>query len=270
MTPDYCNTCSYIFKKMASCPNPAILNGEDQFQAYLEYFWAFASVLPLFINLGQALYFFGFRSTRNIFIILAMVLHGLINERGIKRMLAESRPYGSCATSYGLPSGHSGFASGLATWLVLEMVFLHDNVPFKKGNGYKLMTWAYLVMAPFIPISRYYLNYHSIKQCIWGTLTGIVMYGFFFFLMMVIVEKDEGRFWSSLTRRLRHSKVIEENMLGFVGSNGQILLNDVEATPNQENEGYKAPEMKILLPSKSSRGCLIKNEKSLEFPQLRL
>jgi len=261
---------------MASCPNPDIVNGEDQFQAILEYFWAFASVLPLFINLGQALYLVWSRSSRNIFIIIAMLLHGFINERGIKRILAESRPFGSCATSYGLPSGHSGFASGLATWLILEMILLHDKVPFKKGTGYKLMTWAYLVIAPFIPISRVYLNYHSVKQIIWGTITGIVMYTAFFYMMLWIVQKDEGRFWSSLTRRLRHNKIMEENILGFVSSNGQILLNDFEAyelTADQENGGknklstLSETEVKILLPLKSSgKGCLGKKEQSLEIP----
>lgn len=250
MIPDYCNTCSGLFRKMASCPNPAILHGDDTFQSILEYIWAFASVLPLFINVGQLLYLFASRSSRTIFMVIAMVLHGMINEKGLKRWLAESRPYGSCASGYGLPSGHSGFAIGLAAYLVLEMVLLHDKVPFKKGFGYKFMTISYLIVAPLIPISRVFLNYHSVKQIIWGSIVGIALYSLFFYMMLAIVNKNEGKFWSGLTRGLRRRGIMQENILGFVGENGEILMNDVKKTPNQEDGEEK--EMKIVLPLKDN------------------
>ena len=249
MIPGYCSSCSGLFRMMASCPDPAKLNSEDTLQSILEYTWAFASVLPLFINVGQALYFLGWRSSRTIFMILAMVLHGMINEKGLKRWLAERRPDLSCAGGYGLPSGHSGFAMGLAAWLVLEMVLLHDRVPFKKGFGYKLMTFSYLIMAPLIPISRVFLHYHSVKQIIWGSVVGIVLYSVFFYMMLVIVNKNEGRFWSRLTRGLRRRGIMQENILGFAGLNGEILMNDVEKTANQEDGEEK--ELKVVLPLKA-------------------
>ena len=246
---------------MAACPNPAILHGPDLFQAFLEYTWAYASILPLIINIVQGIYFLGWRSSRTLFMVIAMVLHGWINTHILKKAFAESRPADSCTGGYGLPSGHSGFAIGLAMWLVLEMVLLHDKVPFKKGKGYKLMTILYLMVAPVISISRVYLHYHSMKQILWGAVTGIVIYSAWFLVMLVIVNKNEGKFWSGLTRGLRHRGIMEENILGFSESNGEVLMNDIEKRPDQE--GGEDQELKVVLPLKESiRNLIWKRGKS--------
>jgi len=250
MRPDYCDSCTDPFKMMAACPDPAILHGPDLFQAILEYIWAYASLLPLFINIGQGVYLLGWRSSRTIFMAIAMVLHGWVNTHILKKAFAESRPADSCAPGYGLPSGHSGFAIGLAAWLILEMVLLHDKVPFKRGKGYKLMTILYLMVAPLIAISRVFLHYHSMKQIVWGAVTGIVMYSAWFLVMLMIVSKNEGRFWSELTRGLRQRKIIEENLLGYETANGEVLMSDHEKVPNQEEDDSENKELKVVLPLK--------------------
>jgi len=235
----------------AACPDPAILHGPDLFQAFLEYTWAYASILPLFINIGQGIYFLGWRSSRTIFMAIAMVLHGWINTHILKKAFAESRPADSCTGGYGMPSGHSGFAIGLAMWLIWEIVLLHDKVPFKKGKGYKLMTLLYFFMAPLISISRVYLHYHSMKQILWGAVTGIVIYSAWFFVMLAIVNKNEGKFWGRLTKGLRNRKIMEENLLSFETLNGESLLGDIEKSPNQEeNENSEVQELKVVLPLK--------------------
>jgi len=249
----YCTTtCNIIFKRLASCPNPKQYPSGDFSDVFVNYLWVFASVLPYIINIGFVFYLVFARSSRVLFLFGALAIQNTLNEHVIKKILAESRPIGACSESYGLPSGHSSFAAGLATWLILELIVLHERVPFKKDKIYKMMAMLYIMISPLIPISRHYLNYHSIKQIWCGVFAGIFFSMLTFYLMMTLMYKNEGKYWSGLMRRINQKLKFEENILMFKSESRELLLNEIESdcgeNPDQQEEGLIEQKVDIILP----------------------
>jgi len=266
----YCETCNPILKRFASCPNEVRYpSGGDSWDAFVEFIWVFASVLPYFVNIGFAICLIFARSSRLLWMFGAIGFQSLVNEHFLKRILAENRPYGACSSSYGLPSGHSSFTSALATWLILEWVVLHDKVPFKKSPFYKAITISYLLFSPLIPISRHYLNYHTIKQIFCGLATGVLFSAVSFYLMVVILHKNEGTYWSSFMRKFNLKLRIEEDILLYKSENGEMLLHEIQdgTLPDQENgDGLSVKKIYIILPLKESiRDMLWKSNKKTPF-----
>jgi len=111
----YCGTCSPFFKHMESCPRPHIFEGGEIIEMLLEVIWVFSSALPYLISLGVIIHYLTKRTTRGFFIMTNLLLHtvacGLL-----KKYFAQPRPLGACSSSFGYPSGHSGYTSSLVTW----------------------------------------------------------------------------------------------------------------------------------------------------------
>jgi len=101
----------------------------------------------------------------------------------LKSVIAQARPVGACSTSYGYPSGHSGFAAAVVTWLVMEILFFDSKAIFKQSKFYVWSRNALILFAPLVPTSRHYLNYHTIEQIICGAIVGTITSVIFFFLV---------------------------------------------------------------------------------------
>jgi len=251
----YCTTCNIILKRVSSCPNSDRYASGDFSDVLVNYLWVIASVLPYIINIGFVFYLVFARSSRVLFMFGVLAIQNTLNEHIIKKILAEARPIGACSESYGLPSGHSAFAAGLTTWLILELIVFHDRVPFKKNRVYKTMATLYIVFSPLIPISRHYLNYHSIKQIWCGIFAGAFFSLLTFYLMMILIYKNEGRYWSGLMRRINLKLKFEENILMFKSESRELLLNEIESdcgeNPDQQEEGgLTEQKVNIILPLK--------------------
>jgi len=194
---DYCNTCFSLFKILDSCPRSSVFKDGNSLEDTLEGIWVASSVLLVIIYIAIGLWTFVRRTSRAFFLLLILILQIILNEVILKRIFAQARPIGACATSYGLPSGHSAFAACLATWLLLEFIMFHDKVPFKKTKVYLFLRNISILIIPLIPISRYYLNYHTIEQICFGILSGCVFPTVLFFIKISIIHRDDGKFYSN-------------------------------------------------------------------------
>jgi len=111
----------------------------------------------------------------------------------LKKYIAQHRPIGACSTTYGYPSSHSGFTASLTVWLILEARLIHEKAHFKSGWAYTHMRNTFFCLAPLVPISRYFLNYHSIEQIIVGLIVGTMVTVPYFFMMNRILSQKGNR-----------------------------------------------------------------------------
>lgn len=80
---------------------------------------------------------------------------------------------------YGMPSSHSQFVSFFAVYLSLFLLLRH--VPYPKSSPSSLtylervgVSILAMVGASMVSLSRIYLNYHTPKQVLAGSATGVV------------------------------------------------------------------------------------------------
>jgi len=163
----------------------------------MEVVWVASSLQPFIIILLLTVYLVYKRTSRVAFIGLNFLFTQVLNSAILKHIFAEPRPDGACSTSYGFPSGHSAQSTCWLIWLLFEWILFHDKVPFKSWKPHSFLRIFALVIVPFTPISRYYLNYHTIKQIMFGLLVGVICAGIIFYAMLVMIYKDEGKFWNS-------------------------------------------------------------------------
>jgi len=176
---DYCKECTGVLKTLESCPRWYILDSGDVMEIALELIWFLASFLPLFVYLAILIYSIAKKNTRGCYILFNVFIQQIICAF-MKLYVAQARPKGACSSSFGFPSGHSGFASAMATWFILEIIFFSQNAAFKQGKFYSYSRNIFIILAPLIPISRYFLNYHTVEQIVCGLLTGVFSTVFFF------------------------------------------------------------------------------------------
>jgi len=184
------------------------------------------------------------RTSRVVFVLFNLAIIQLINELLLKKVLAESRPHGSCSSSYGLPSGHSAFAASFITWLVLEWIMFHDKVPFKTYRFHVIMRTMAIIAIPLIPISRYFLNYHTVKQICLGILVGALCAAIHFLIVTAIIHRNEGKFWST-------KMIIILKKIGF--KDNFLIIEVIEEMQLAKQEDFEAQrtavkEQKIILP----------------------
>jgi len=142
------------------------------------------------------IYSFVKRSARGFCFVIMISVHQVLIEI-IKRILKMPRPFGACSPSYGFPSGHSAFASAMCTWFLLEHFVLDSRSPFKGWKFYRWTRNAFIVFCPLIPISRYFLNYHSIPQICTGLALGVVISALLFFIVYNRVVRVEYHIYMS-------------------------------------------------------------------------
>lgn len=188
---DHCHSCISILKGLESCPRAHILETGEFVQVGLEYLWVVSSALPFLICAAIAVHAFTKKTSRG-FLILTNILLQQVMCAALKKYIAQHRPELACSTSYGYPSSHSGFTASLAVWLILEARLLHNKVHFKSSSTYAYMRNGFVLFAPLIPVSRYFLNYHSFEQICVGLLCGTLI-TIPYFIMMHKILSQRGR-----------------------------------------------------------------------------
>jgi len=210
---EYCSSCFIFFKTIESCPRSLIFQKGELYEMFLEVIWVLSSVLPVLVFSALVLHSFFKRTSRGVFLFGSLILQQIIVAL-LKKYFAQARPKGACSSSFGYPSGHSCFAAGLVTWLFLEVVILHDKIPFKSPRFYSMTRNFCLCFAPLIPISRYFLNYHSPEQILYGLITGltctILLFGV---LMAIMMHQSHGRFYHSVVSKIWKKFKFHDNFL---------------------------------------------------------
>jgi len=94
----------------------------------------------------------------------------------LKSAYKEGRPDGKLGNGYGWPSSHSQFMGYFSSFLILHIYFRHrfDPTGFKTlDQSTRLVAHlAILGLAGAVCYSRYYLNYHTPPQVLWGYAIG--------------------------------------------------------------------------------------------------
>jgi len=165
----------------------------------------------VFIYSAIVIHFLAKKTLRSFFVLTNILIQQVVCAL-LKRYFAQARPLGACSTTFGYPSGHSGFASALATWLILEVIMFHDKMPFKTSRFYSILRNCFVGFAPFIPVSRYFLNYHSWEQIAYGLLTGFLCTIFYFGIVTtVLVRNGNGRLYSTALVKVGSKFQFQEN-----------------------------------------------------------
>jgi len=256
----YCDTCFPAFKALGSCPRSYIFDQEEFLPKVLEIIWTTAS-LSIFVILAALISYTIFaRSSRVLFLLTSLVLQQTINEAILKNIFAEDRPPGACSRTYGLPSGHSSFAASWALLLTLEWFLYHDKVPFKTGRFYEPLRIVGILVMPFVPISRYFLNYHTPKQIYCGLLTGFAITSLYFYGIMTLMHKDNGKLWGSKIAQQFKRLNVEENIVlykrsqtdEFMSNQGDLEQQPLNQGQAEDNSPTAGKETLIILPLKGS------------------
>ena len=137
----------------------------------LEKVAVFYSFVPWILALVWVVMSVVFRTTQ---LLLGVAWAGavvLLNEVVWKKVLAQSRPQGSCLHSKGMPSTHSELALGMFVWLGLELMFHRRHWPEERRIG-SVIGLAVLLL-PVLP-SRQVLCDHSSTQVLVGGFIGAI------------------------------------------------------------------------------------------------
>lgn len=139
----------------------------------------------------------------------------------LKRILKEERPKQMHGKGYGMPSSHAQFVSFFSLSLTLFLLFRH--VPKKPTASHTPLTLVArvglsglaLVCAGLVAWSRTYLNYHTEKQVVVGSMAGAVT-AVGWFLLTTAVRQTGILAWvldQELTRLFRmRDLVVEEDL----------------------------------------------------------
>jgi len=244
----YCDTCFFILKAFASCPRSYIFSEGNFGEILLEIIWVASSLLLPLLYAGLVLFTIIKRTSRVAFFLISLGIMQIFNDTLLKRVLAEDRPHGACSESFGLPSGHSAFSASFFVWLLLEWVLFHDKVPFKTYRFHVVMRTLAILLIPLVPISRYFLNYHSVKQICLGVLVGSVCAIMHFLIVTVIIHRNEGKFWNSRMVVVLKKIGFKDNFLivELVEEQEQAKQEDLEEQKEQKVAADKTH--KITLP----------------------
>ena len=112
---DHCQLCSPFLKRLESCPRSYIFAQGELIGTTLELIWVISSFLPFLIFAIMLTHSIIKKTSRGFFMVVNLAIQQVICAL-LKKYIAQARPIGACSTSFGYPSGHSGFAASLATW----------------------------------------------------------------------------------------------------------------------------------------------------------
>lgn len=181
--------CHFIVDLFGSCPKTKnLIPNIIQYYSFQNIFELFLIILsmtayPLVFLLCLSCLIY--RTTRLGFLVV-MVFGDYFVVEIIKNYLKEPRPNYKCNKEYGNPSNHSCVSTSIIVWFILEYFYI-DN---KHKNQSKYIIFWFCILYPFLLYSRYYLNYHSIKQIVMGILLGIFIALIYFILVMKIFIKS--------------------------------------------------------------------------------
>lgn len=110
--------------------------------------------------------------------LIMMFASSASSEFFLKNIFKSPRPPNSACASYGMPSSHCVTSYSILMWLLLENI---NALGFVSGFLFKLS--IILITAP-VPWARWYVEDHTVPQCIWGCIVGIFI-GIFAFVMRI-------------------------------------------------------------------------------------
>ncbi|KAL1124075.1 hypothetical protein AAG570_001845 [Ranatra chinensis] len=150
---------------------------------------AVVSLSPLAIISGFIALILFRRDLHTIVFFFGTLLNELFNSI-LKYTICEPRPLQrSVSQEFGMPSSHAQFSWFFATY-VIYFVFIrlhHMNNNTTLENAWKaVIILSCLSVAVFVTISRVYLQYHTWKQVIFGSIVGI-LFGTFWFALTHLV-----------------------------------------------------------------------------------
>ncbi|CAH1785914.1 unnamed protein product, partial [Owenia fusiformis] len=150
---------------------------------------AWCSLIPIFLLVSFATLIIFRRDLHTI-----CYLAGIVSNEGVnwllKHTIKEARPSKDkriLYTEYGMPSSHSQFM-----WFFTSYLILFVLVRIYKNSSLFDELWKYavsalaLVASTAVCYSRVYLGYHTIRQVLWGGVTGSTL-GIFWFIMVQFV-----------------------------------------------------------------------------------
>lgn len=157
---------------------------------YLGKFLALVSLSPFGITSGFIALILFRRDVHTIVFFIGTLCNELLNLI-LKNILSEGRPLQRVNyTEYGMPSGHSQFSWFFATYIIC---FVCIRLHHMNNNSTLETVWKTVILlscvsfAMVVSISRIYLQYHTWKQVICGTLVGIMFGSFWFALTHVVL-----------------------------------------------------------------------------------
>lgn len=105
-------------------------------------------------------------------LLAPLVLMVLLNEFGLKHVIMQPRPDGSCDDSFGMPSGHSMVSIGTFVWYASKGAMHIARTGYHHRFGISLAMHGGLWLP--VPYSRIYLRYHTVEQVLVGGLIGLL------------------------------------------------------------------------------------------------
>jgi len=250
----YCDSCFMLLKLFDSCPRVSVFQQAELLPKVLEVIWVSASLVPFIVYGALAVYALFSRTSRALLFILCLLVQQLINDEILKKILAEHRPSGACSSSFGLPSGHSSFTASWSILMLYEWFLFHNKVPFKAGRFHVPLRTLGIAITPLIPVSRFFLNYHTPKQIFCGLATGLVLTTLTFYAFMALIHKDHGKMWgSTITAHFKRFK-IEDNIVLYGSQLDDMMLSqmDLEQQAGQDEVSVttEGKELHMILPLK--------------------
>jgi len=212
---DHCHACLPFFKHLESCPRSYIFEKGEVIGTIFELVWVVSSFLPFFIFAAMFIHSIAKKTSRGFFMITNLLIQQIVCA-GLKKIIAQARPLGACSTTFGYPSSHSGFTASMATWLILESFLVHSKVPFKSSKFYGMMRNGFIGFAPLIPVSRYFLNYHSIEQIFCGLFVGFMCTIVYFGLVKVALQcGDNGKSYGHIVVKAWKRYKFHDNFITY-------------------------------------------------------
>lgn len=212
---EHCAPCRGLLKSIECCPRFDVFESGQLGPIALELFWVISSIVPVLVFAALAIHAIAKKTLREVLLLVNLGIQQIACAL-LKRYFAQARPSLACSTSFGYPSGHSGFAAALATWLLLEAVMFHDQVPFKSGKFYSKFRNSLWFFAPFIPVSRYFLNYHSIEQICYGMMTGFICTLVYFGIVMsTLMHQGNGKLYKSVVFKVSKKYKFQDNFVNY-------------------------------------------------------
>ncbi|KAK9171218.1 PAP2 superfamily protein [Cryptosporidium meleagridis] len=138
----------------------------------------FYSFIPYIIGLVLFVWLLIGDSFIPAYALIMMLASSASSEFFLKNIFKSPRPPNSACASYGMPSSHCVTSYSILIWLLLENI---NALGFVSGFLFKLS--IILIAAP-VPWARWYVEDHTIPQCIWGCIVGIFI-GILAFIMRI-------------------------------------------------------------------------------------
>lgn len=89
---------------------------------------------------------------------------------------------------------------------------LHDQAPFKREKFYGILRNSMILFAPFIAMSRYFLNYNSDEQIYTGLIVGFVC-AFVWFRVVMRALKKNGELYKAEVLKMSKKFQLQDNFV---------------------------------------------------------